>query len=58
MPDNIRIVYETTRSGLNIAVWAPYFPMLSVVFHLRLVVAGTFISNCDVGKILSNLCWY
>lgn len=58
VPDKIRIVYETTRLGLNIAVWAPCFPMPSVVSHLRLIIAGTFISNCDVGEIFSTLCWY
>ena len=49
VPDDIRMVYDATRSGLSKAVWAPWFPMTTVVSYLRLVVAGTFMTDCDVG---------
>ena len=52
--DNIRMVYDATRSGLNKAVWAPWFPMPTVVSHLRSAVAGTFMTDCDVGEMFLN----
>ena len=52
--DDIRMVYDATRSGLNKAVWAPWFPMPTVVSHLRSVVAGTFMTDCDVGEMFLN----
>ena len=51
VPDDIRMVYDTTRSGLNQAVWAPWFSIPKITSHLRSVVAGTFISDCDVGEV-------
>ena len=48
--DEIRMVYDATKSGLNNSVWAPWFQMLTVESHLRLVEAGTYIADCNVGK--------
>ena len=48
------MVYDATRSGLNKAVWAPWFPMTTVVSHLRSVAAGTYMCDCDVGEMFPN----
>ena len=53
-PDDIRMVYDATRSGLNKAVWASWVPMPTVVSHLRSVVAGNYTCDCDVGEIFLN----
>ena len=52
--DDIRMVYDVTRSGLNQVVWAPWFPMPTVLSPLRAVVEGNFTSDCDVGEIFLN----
>ena len=52
--DDIRMVYDATCSGLNQAVWAPWFPMRTVLSPLRAVVAGTIMSDCDVGEMFLN----
>ena len=54
VPDDIRMVYDATRSGLNQAVWTPWFPMPTIISHLRSVVAGTFMSDCNVGEMFLN----
>ena len=54
VPDHIRIVIDATRSGLNKAVWAPWFPMPTVVSRLWSVVAGTFMTDCDVEEMFLN----
>ena len=52
--DDIRMVYDATCSGLNQAVWTPWFPMPTVLSPLRAVVAGTIMSDCDVGEMFLN----
>ena len=52
--ENIRMVYDATSSGLNDAVWAPWFPMPTVESHLRAVEGRTFMSDCDVGEMFLN----
>jgi hypothetical protein len=42
--DDIRMVYDGTKSGLNAAMWAPWFPLPTVDSALRSVVPGTFMS--------------
>ena len=41
--DDIRMVYNATSSGLNEAVWAPWFSLPTVESHLRVVDVDTFI---------------
>ena len=48
------IVYDTTCLGLNKAVWAPWFLMSTVAPHLRSVVSGTLMSDCDVEEMFLN----
>ena len=52
--DEIRMIYDTTKSGLNDAVWNHWFTIPSVEPHLKSVNAGTCMSNCDVGKMFFN----
>ena len=52
--DEIRMVYDATKSGLNEAVGAPWFAMPNVDCHLRAVEAGTFMADCDVGEMFLN----
>ena len=54
VPDDIRMVYDATRSSLNQAIWAPWFPMPTIISHLRSVVARTFMSDCNVGEMFLN----
>ena len=54
VPDDIRMVYDATQLGLNKAVWAPWFPMQTVVSHLRSVVVGTFMTDYDVRGTFLN----
>ena len=49
--DDIRMVYDASRSGLNDAVWAPWFPMPTADSHLRAVEEGTFMADYDVGEM-------
>jgi hypothetical protein len=52
--DDIRMVYDGTKSGLNAALWAPWFPLPTVNSLLRSVVPGTFMSDNDVGEMFLN----
>jgi hypothetical protein len=49
--DDIRMVYDGTKSGLNAALWAPWFPLPTVDSLLGSVGPGTYMSNNDVGEI-------
>ena len=49
--EDIRMVYDTTSSGLNDAVWAPWFPMPTVETLLRAVEGGTYMADCDIGEM-------
>jgi hypothetical protein len=52
--DDIRMVYDGTKSGLNAALWAPWFPLPTVDSLLRSVVPGTYMSDNDVGEMFLN----
>ena len=47
--DEIRMVYDATKSGLNDAVWDPWFATTTVESHLRYVEADTFVCDHSVG---------
>ncbi len=51
---DIRMVYNGTSCGLNDAVYAPWFPMPTADSHLRAVDVGTFMDDCDIGKMFLN----
>jgi hypothetical protein len=52
--DDIRMVYDGTKSGLNAALCPPWSPLRNVELLLRSVVPGTFMSNNDVGEMFLN----
>jgi hypothetical protein len=52
--DDVRMVYDGTKSGLNDCIWVPRFPIPTVGTHLRAVEAGTHIGDMDVGEMFLN----
>ena len=50
----MRMVYDFTKSGLNAVVFAPWFFMPTVDTLIRLTVAGSYMTNCDVGVMFLN----
>ena len=52
--DDIRLVYDATKSGLNEAVWAPWFALQTCESHLRSVDPGTFMGDADLGEMFLN----
>ena len=53
--EDIRMVYNATSSGLNDAVWCPWFALPTVKTNLRAVEDGTFMADCDVGEMFLNV---
>ena len=51
---DIRMVYNGTSSGLNDAVWAPWFSLPTVESHLRAVTNDTFMCDCDLSEMFLN----
>jgi hypothetical protein len=51
---DIRMVYDGTKSGLNDAMWAPWFWMPTVESHLRFVSTESFLGDIDVGDMFLN----
>ena len=43
--DNIWMVYNGSKSGLNDVLWAPWFPLLTV---------GTYMANLDIHEMFLN----
>jgi hypothetical protein len=52
--DDIRIVYNGTKSGLNDCLWAPWFPLPTIEQHLRAVEPGTFMADVDISEQFLN----
>ena len=52
--EDVRMVYDATSSGLNDAVWAPWFSMPTVEMLLRAVEGGTYMANYDIGEMFLN----
>ena len=53
---DIRMVYNGTLRILNSSLWEPHFALPTVGSTLWAVERGTFIAECDIGEIFSNLC--
>jgi hypothetical protein len=51
---DIQIVHDGTKSGLNDAMWAPWFSLPSIETHLRCVDANSFLGDIDVGYMFHN----
>ena len=52
--DKICTVCDATKSGLNESVWAPWFCLPTVESELRAMKVGTFMCDCEVGKMFLN----
>jgi len=50
----IRMVYDGTKSGLNDAMWAPWFALPTIETHLRFVSQGSFMGDMDIGDMFHN----
>lgn len=51
---DIRMVYDGTKSGLNDAIWVPRFRLPTVNNMLRAIDYGTVMSDFDVGEMFLN----
>ena len=52
--DDIRMVFDGTKSGLNDATWIPGFWLPTTLTFLRMVTYGTWMSDLDVGEMFLN----
>ena len=52
--DDIRMVYDGTKCGLNGSVWIPSFFMPTLSSHLRAVEEGTHMGDVDIGEMFLN----
>jgi len=52
--DDIRLVYDGTKSGLNGALWAPSFGLPNVETLLSAVEETTWMADIDVGDMFLN----
>ena len=52
--DDVRMVYDGTKSGLNKAMWVPRFPLPTADSHLRALEPGTFCADSDIGEMFLN----
>jgi hypothetical protein len=52
--NDIRMVYDGTKSGLNENIWVPRFPLPTVNTHLRAVDSNTWMSDMDIGEMFLN----
>ena len=52
--DDVRMVFDGTKCGLNDAVWVPSFLLPTMETHLRAVVQGTHMCDVDVGEMFLN----
>ena len=52
--DEVKTLYDATKSGLNVAMFAPWFSMPTVDTLLRTTVASSYMTDCDVGEPFPN----
>ena len=52
--DDIRMVYDGTKSGLNDCMWVPRFGLPTIDTHLRSVDESTYLADIDVGECFLN----
>lgn len=52
--DDIRMVYDGTKSGLNESLWAPWFPLPTAHSLIRALEPGYFMADNDVGEMFHN----
>ncbi len=52
--DDVRIVFDGSKSGLNAAIWAPSFTLPTVESLLPMLEPGTWQGDIDVGEMFYN----
>lgn len=52
--NDIRMVYDATKSGLNDVVWDPLFSLPTIESELWAAKVGMSMCDCDVGEIFLN----
>jgi len=52
--EDIRMVYDGTKSGLNDPIWAPWFPLPTIEAHLQAVRAESFMGDIDIADTFLN----
>ncbi len=52
--NDIRLVYDGTKSGLNGTLWSPWFRLPTIEQHLRSVELGTFMGDLDIADMFLN----
>ncbi|OEU18475.1 hypothetical protein FRACYDRAFT_236751 [Fragilariopsis cylindrus CCMP1102] len=52
--DDIRMVYDGSKSGLNNALWAPWFSLPTIDAMSRWVIAGSWLADNDYGDMFLN----
>jgi len=52
--DDIRMVYDGTKSGLNDTIWVPRFSLPTVNSLLRAVDHSTYMADFDIGECFLN----
>jgi hypothetical protein len=53
---DICMVYDAMRSGLNDALWAPSFSMPTVESLTRGIMSHSWMGNLNIGEMFSNFC--
>ena len=51
---DIRMVYDGSKSGLNDALWAPWFPLPSPEAFFDTIEPGSWLSDNDMGEFFLN----
>lgn len=52
--DDVRMVYDGSKSGLNECLWAPWFPLPTVDCLVRALQPGYSMADNDVGEMFHN----
>ncbi len=52
--EDIRLVYDASRSGLNKALWAPSFPLPSVDTLTDMLEPSSWMADLDMGEQFLN----
>ena len=52
--DDIRMVYDGSKSGLNDLLWAPWFALPTIDTMTRWTLAGTWLADNDYGEMFLN----
>ena len=52
--DDIQVVNDATKSGLNQAVWVPNFFLPTVITLAKCITSSSWMSDVDMGEFLLN----